>query len=89
MSGDFNAHSRMWNPHCTARRGATLKELIRSFDLQDLNDGKTTRPARREGDTPNSVIDLTLVGAGAGPDCRDGGPWMRRSVEVDGFDHEG
>lgn len=88
VAGDFNAHSRMWNPHCTARRDATfLEELIRSFDLQDLNDGKTTRQARREGDTPNSVIDLTLAGAGAGPDGRE---WRVLDEEEDatGSDHE-
>lgn len=59
VSGDFNAHSPAWGSHRTDPRGDALMEIVESFNLVVLNDGKVpTFPSA------NSFLDLTLVTKG-------------------------
>ena len=68
VAGDFNAHSRMWNPYCTtARNAAFLEDLIVAHELRVLNDERETRPTRGGGSL-HSIIDLTLATPEAGLD---------------------
>ena len=73
LGGDFNVHSRMWNPYCTTPRNAGfLENLITTYQLQILNDDHETRLTRERGHL-HSIIDLTLATPGARPnitDCR-------------------
>ena len=66
LAGDFNAHSPLWNPRCTARRDAGfLEDLIRTYELVVKNDNQATRPASG----CHSIIDLVLATPGASPFC--------------------
>ena len=68
LAGDLNAHSTIWNPHCTILRNATfLEDHITAHELQVLNDNHETQPSR-PGGTLHSIIDLTLATPAAGPD---------------------
>ena len=61
LAGDFNAHSRIWNPYCTTPRNAGfLENLITTYELQIFNDDHETRPTRERGHL-HSIIDLTLA----------------------------
>jgi ribonuclease HI len=83
LAGDFNAHSRRWNPQCEQRRDAAfLEELIDAHELHVKNDGQATRPVSK----CHSVIDLTLATPEAAPYCKD---WriLRREDQVTGSDH--
>ena len=71
LAGDFNAHSIVWNQHCTTRRdAASLEDLITAHELQILNDDRATIPARPGSDL-HSIIDHTLTTPGGGPMCAE------------------
>ena len=72
----------MWNDQCLTRRNATfLEDLIRSYDLNILNDQSQTR----FGGENHSIIDLTLATPSAAVYCRD---WTTLELEEGvGSDH--
>ncbi|TGZ76278.1 hypothetical protein EX30DRAFT_352760 [Ascodesmis nigricans] len=63
IAGDFNAHSQLWNQHCTRRVNAEkLETLIDKYDLIVANDGHS--PTYTGVQTRSiSIIDLILHSA--------------------------
>jgi endonuclease/exonuclease/phosphatase family metal-dependent hydrolase len=48
LAGDFNAHSRHWNPHCDAPlHHRFMEDLMDVHDLQYVGDGKETHSQSR------------------------------------------
>jgi hypothetical protein len=62
LAGDFNGHSRRWDPRCQGQRNAAFwEEVIDEKGLEIGNDGQSTHHWTREGHEGESVIDLTLA----------------------------
>jgi len=62
LAGDFNAHSRRWDPRCRGLRNVAFwEEMIDENELEIGNDGQSTHNWTREGHEGKSVIDLTLA----------------------------
>ena len=62
FAGDFNAHSRRWDPTCKERRDETFcEEIIDEYGLEIGNDDQPTHHRARNGEKSESTIDLTLA----------------------------
>ena len=62
LAGDFNAHSKRWDPRCQVQRDATFWEgEINENGLEIGNHGRPTHHWTREDQEGESVIDLTLA----------------------------
>jgi hypothetical protein len=62
LAGDFNAHSRRWDPRCKEQRDATFwEEIIDEHGLEIGNDDQPTHHWARNGEEGESTIDLTLA----------------------------
>jgi len=62
LGGDFNAHSKRWDPRCQVQRDVTFWEsVIDENGLEIRNDGRPTHHWTREDQEGESVIDLALA----------------------------
>jgi hypothetical protein len=62
LAGDFNAHSKRWDPRCQVQRDAAFwEDVIDENGLEIGNDGRPTHHWTREDQEGESVIDLTLA----------------------------
>ena len=60
LAGDFNVHSRRWDPRCKEQRDATVWEkIIDEHRLEIGNDDQRTDHWARNGEEGESTIDLT------------------------------
>jgi len=61
-AGDFNAHSKRWDPRCQVQKDATFWEgVIDENGLENVNDVRPSRHWTREDQGGESVINLTLA----------------------------
>jgi hypothetical protein len=62
LAGDFNAHSRGWDPRCKEQYDATFwEEIIDEHGLEIGNDNQPTHHWARNGEEGELTIDLTLA----------------------------
>jgi len=62
LAGDFNAHSKRWDPRCTEPRDAVFwEDIIDENGLEIRNDDRATHYWKRGDLEVKSVIDLTLA----------------------------
>jgi hypothetical protein len=62
LAGDFNAHSRRWDPRYKEQRDATFwEEIIDEYGLEIGNDDQPTHHWAGNGEEGESTIDLTLA----------------------------
>lgn len=62
LAGDFNAHSRRWDPGCTEQQDAIFcKDIIDEKGLEIGNNDWATHHWKREDLERKSIIDLTLT----------------------------
>jgi hypothetical protein len=63
LAGKFNAHSLIWNQHCSDHREhhELLEHLIEEYSLVVKNDSSVTRHPDGDQEAHPSIIDLTLV----------------------------
>jgi hypothetical protein len=62
LAGDFNPHSKRWDPRCQVQRDAVFWEcVIDENGLEIRNHGRPTHHWTREDQEGESVIDLTLA----------------------------
>jgi len=62
LAGDFNAHSKRWDPRCQVQRDAAFwEDMIDKNGLEIGNDGRPTHHWIREDQEGESVIDLTFA----------------------------
>ena len=62
LAGDFNAHSRRWDPRCRGQQNAAFwEEVVDENGLEIGNDGQSTHHWTREGHEGELVLDLTLA----------------------------
>jgi hypothetical protein len=83
LAGDFNAHSKRWDPRCQVQRDAAFwEDVIDENGLEIGNDGRPTHHWTREDQEGESVIDLALANR----------PIVKWTILVDdhatGSDHE-
>jgi len=62
LAGDFNAHSRRWDPRCKEQRDTTFwEEILDEHGLENGNDDQPTHHWARNGEEGETTIDLTLA----------------------------
>ena len=62
LAGDFNAHSKRWDPRCQVQRNATFwEDVIDSNGLEIENDPRLTHQGPRDDQEAESVINLMLA----------------------------
>jgi len=61
FAGDFNTHSKRWDPRCQVQRDAAFwEDVIDENALEIENDGRPTHNWTREDQEGESVLDLML-----------------------------
>jgi len=61
LAGDFNTHSKRWDPRCQVQRDAAFwEDMIEKNGLEIENKGSPTHHWTREDQEGESVIDLML-----------------------------
>jgi len=83
LAGEFNAHSKRWDPRCQVQRNAAVWEgVIDENGLEIGNDGRPSHHWTSEDQEGKSVIDLILAN----------GPIVKWTILADdhttGSDHE-
>ena len=79
ITGDFNAHNRLWKSKHTNKRGETIEEIMNEFNYCIINRGEGTHQNITGG---MSVLDLSIVSSSIANICE----WSVGS-EMMGSDH--
>jgi exonuclease III len=58
ITGDLNAHNKLWNSDYNNKMGNTIEELMDKYDFSVLNTGQPTHQKQKGGMTS---IDITIV----------------------------